>query len=131
VRLQRFDGLLAPAGQWAYLTDPSDGVVDLLALPDGNLLALERAFRVGSPQGYRNRIYLIDFAEATDVSDIPDLDAGGFTSVKKTLLWERNLGSTSTHDFEGIALGPILGAKVSASCSSTRTTLALNSISIR
>ena len=109
VRLQKFNDALAPAGQWAYSTDASAGVADLLALPDGNLLALERASGVGDPAGFRNRIYLINFAGATDVSGIDDLDDGDFTFVNKSLLWERHMGNTGTHNFEGIALGPSLG----------------------
>ncbi len=115
VRLQRFDHQLNPAGQWAYQTDSfgfdsglpaaRSGVADLLALPDGNLLVLERALGFG----YRNRIYLVDFSGATDVSGIGDLDGAAFTPVVKTLLWEKNMGSFSTRNFEGIALGPALG----------------------
>lgn len=121
VRLQRFDHLLNPAGQWAYQTDSfgfdsslttaeRSGVSDLLALPDGNLLVLERTLGIGFIPSYRNRIYLVNFAGATDVSSIPDLDGAVFTAVSRTLLWEKNMGSISTRNFEGIALGPALPA---------------------
>ena len=63
VRLQRFDDLLNPDGQWAYITDPypgapflgqeRSGVADLLALPNGELLVLERSF---SSLLFRSRI---------------------------------------------------------------------------
>jgi hypothetical protein len=119
VRLQKFDHALQPAGQWAYQTDSygedsslttaeRSGVSDLLALPDGNLLVLERALGFGFIPSYRNRIYLVDFSGATDVSGIADLDGATFTPVTKTLLWDKNLGSISTRNFEGIALGPAL-----------------------
>lgn len=119
VRLQKFDSNFNAAGQWAYLTDSygydsplttaeRSGVSDLLALPDGRLLVLERALGIGYIPSFRNRIYLVDFSGATDVTGIADLDNGGFTRVTKTLLWEKNMGSTTTHNFEGIALGPPL-----------------------
>ena len=119
IRLQKFDHLLNPAGQWAYRTDSfgfdsslttaeRSGVADLLALPDGNLLVLERALGIGFFPSFRNRIYLVDFTGATDVSGVADLDEATFTPVTKTLLWEKNFGSVSTRNFEGLALGPAL-----------------------
>ena len=119
VRLQKFDHLLNPAGQWAYQTDSfgfdsslttaeRSGVVDLLALPDGNLLVLERALGFGFVPSYRNRIYLVESSAATDVSGIADLDGATFTPVTKTLLWEKNHGSVSTRNFESLTLGPAL-----------------------
>jgi len=121
IRLQRFDHLLNAAGQWAYQTDSfgfdsslttaeRSGVSDLLALPDGSLLVLERTLGVDFIPSYRNRIYRVDFTGATDVSSIPDLDGAVYTPVSKTLLWERNMGSVSTRNFEGLALGPALPA---------------------
>jgi hypothetical protein len=112
VRLQRFgaDGL--PGGQWAYRTDPTpggplggyerSGVADLVALPGGELLALERAL---GNRGLRARIYSIDRSGATDTSEIARLEPGQFRHVAKTLLWEgRALGD----NFEGMALGAVL-----------------------
>jgi hypothetical protein len=124
IRLQRFNHLLAAAGQWAYQTDSfgfdnsftnaeRSGVSDLLALPDGSLLVLERTLGVDFFTSFRNRIYLVNFAGATDVSGIADLDGASFTPVSRTLLWERNMGSVQTRNFEGLALGaplPSLGA---------------------
>ena len=121
IRLQKFDHLLNGAGQWVYPTDSfgfdsslttaeRSGVSDLLALPDGNLLVLERTLGVDFIPSYRNRIYLVNFTGATDVSSIADLDGAVYTAVTKTLLWERNMGSISTRNFEGIALGPALPA---------------------
>lgn len=121
VRLQRFDHLLNPAGQWVYQTDSfgfdsslttaeRSGVSDLLALPDGNLLVLERTLGVAFIPSFRNRIYLVNFAGATDVSGIADLDGAVYTRVTKTLLWEKNMGSVMTRNFEGIALGAALPA---------------------
>ncbi len=128
VRLQRFDHLLNPAGQWVYQTDSfgfdsslttaeRSGVSDLVALPDGNLLVLERTLGVAFLPSYRNRIYLVSFAGATDVSGIADLDGAGYTRVTKTLLWEKNMGSVPTRNFEGLALGAALPAMGSNSYS--------------
>jgi hypothetical protein len=116
VRLQRFAGDdLGPAGQWAYLTDPlsatsqfttatRNGLVDLVALSDGGLLALERNFGGAIPT-FRSRIYAVDFTAASDVSDLASLAGGGFTAAGKTLLWE---GSFASSNFEGLTLGPLL-----------------------
>ena len=106
VRLQRFDEDLLPAGQWAYLTDNNGAVSELLALPDGELLTLERG-QVGGR--YQIRIYLVDFAGATSTSGLADLDAGGFITVSKSLLWEADWGTGLGHNFEGLALGPAIG----------------------
>lgn len=121
VRLQRFAGSSLAAGgqpaggQWAYLTDPlsgtsqwtsatRNGLVDLVALPDGGLLTLERDFGGAIPR-FRARIYAVDFTAASDVTDVPTLTAGGFMPVGKTLLWEDSFLSSN---FEGMALGPAL-----------------------
>ena len=114
VRLQKFDSALQPAGQWAYVTDPVagdiinpgrdvevSGVVDLIALPSGQLLVLERELGFGL---FRNRIYEVDFTGATDVSAIASLNGAPYTPVAKILLWEGFLGT----NFEGISLGPLL-----------------------
>jgi len=127
VRLQKFDGNMHPVAQYAYVLDPYPamirgplfllgheiiGLSELLVLPGGRLIALERAFAglVTGEAGLRNRIYLVDFTGATDVSK-GDL-AGGLegrkvTPVTKTLLWSRDWGATNSN-FEGMALGPRL-----------------------
>jgi hypothetical protein len=121
VRLQRFDYSLQPSGQWAYRTDSfgfdssltsleRSGVADLCALPDGQILVLERTLGTSFLPSFRNRIYLVSFAAATDTSQVPSLDSTPYVAVTKTLLWERNVGSVSTRNFEGIALGPALPA---------------------
>ncbi len=108
VRLQRLDTALAPAGQWAYRTEPGlgfVGVVDLLVAPGGELLVLERAL-TGS--GFTARIFAADFAGATDVTRIPALaELDTFAPVRKQKLWERSGGF---QNFEGMALGPELAS---------------------
>ena len=112
VRLQSFGGPeMAPQGQYGYLTDPisamspfvsveRSGLVDLVALPTGDVLALERELGGFVPL-FRSRIYLLDFSAATDVSALPSLADGGFTAVGKTLLWQ---GYFAFINFEGITL---------------------------
>jgi hypothetical protein len=112
VRLQRFDRDLRPSGQWAYRLDPVDGQVvvrdhgtglsDLVALPDGRLLALERSLGLG---GLRIRLYEVDVRGATDVSALPGLIDAHVSVAKKQLLWERTF---ARENFEGAALGPTL-----------------------
>lgn len=117
VRVQRFTGDdLTAAGQFGYLTDPiselspfvdveRSGLVDLLVLPNGQLLALERELGGFLPR-FRSRIYLVGLNDATDVAALPTLSAGGFTPVTKRLLWQGIFGLTN---FEGLTLGPQLG----------------------
>lgn len=108
VRLQRFDRSYQPNGQWAYVTDPtpdgvlppSSGVSDLVALPNGGLLVLERAYGLA---GLRMRLYEVDFSAATDVAALPTLARAHYTPVRKMLLWQRTFADAN---FEGAALGP-------------------------
>jgi hypothetical protein len=106
-------------GQWAYRTDSisgtpdngagqiRSGLVDLLALPTGGVLALERELGgASSYPDYRSRIYELDFTGSTDVTNFSSLNAGGFTSVGKTLLWQGDVGFFT--NFEGMTLGPQL-----------------------
>lgn len=116
VRIQEFGGAdFTPTGQYAYRTErigglspfitvERSGLVDLLALPDGRVLSLERELG-GFLPSFRSRVYLLDFSTATDVSALPSLTAGGFTPVGKTLLWQSVFLMSN---FEGITLGPRL-----------------------
>jgi hypothetical protein len=103
VRLQRFDASGAPNGQWAYLSEPGllVGVVELVALPTGDLLVLERALGI---QGFEARLFAVDFAGATETSALPSLAAGGVQPVTKSLLWTR----PTILNVEAISLGPNL-----------------------
>lgn len=124
VRLQRFrtvgQGTWRAEGQWAYRVDgvepflgraPS-GLVDLAVLPDGTLLALERAAGIVGLAGdlptaqvrFRSRLYAVDLRGALDTSRIERL-APSVTAVRKTLLWESTFPGLN---FEGITLGPPL-----------------------
>ncbi len=109
----------AVSSQFAYETDPiptgllpvpsvgklesRSGVSDLVALPDGRLLVLERSFLNQSiVSSLESRIYLVDFSGATDInSNTQGLKGQEFTPVGKTLLWSGSVGN-----LEGLALGP-------------------------
>ena len=117
VRLQKFDAAGSAAGQWAYVADAIEanlpqvaqeqsGVADMLVLPNGKVLVLEREVDlVGLALQFRNRIYEADFSGATDTSAIAGLDGAAYTPVAKTLLWEKYFPND---DFEGLTLGPKL-----------------------
>jgi len=127
VRLLRLDPEMRPGAQFAYRLDPwstriqspgflagreINGLSELVALPRGRLLALERAFcgDKGGNAGLRSRLYLVDPAGATDVSREPFLEGltgKTYTIARKTLLWQENWGLTNSN-FEGMTLGPTL-----------------------
>lgn len=115
-----------PDGQWAYLTQPigtdpwiyngdvkgRSGVAGLVALPDGSVLVLERALWGDNAwdSTFYNRIYWVDGTgegggRATDVSDIASLKDASYTRVKKTALFNKEVGWVN---YEGICLGPSL-----------------------
>lgn len=116
IRLLKYNFGLNPAGQWAYQTDPKGsniynpsaprcGVSDLLCLPDGTLLVLERYLGYG----FRSRIYQVGFTGATDISGLSALQGASYTAVGKTRLWSNDwpLGDTS-YNYEGMCIGPRL-----------------------
>ena len=117
VRIQQFDTSLTAVGQWGYQTDPitamnpfitaeRSGVVDILPWSSTELLVLERELGGAVVPTFRSRLYYVDTTTATDVSAFATIDAGGFTPLAKTLLWEDNFGTSS--NFEGMTYGPTL-----------------------
>lgn len=88
----------------ALINGARSGLSDLVALPDGRLLALERSFGLASPL-FLSRIYEINTA-ATDVrTQTTGLVAGTFSRCSKTLLY-----SGGHNNLEGLCLGPRLNA---------------------
>lgn len=114
VRLLRYtvsNGVVTPAQQYAYLTQPMhggaitggrSGVSALCRLPNGKLLLLERSL-AASLTPYQARIYELDFASATNVAAISSLVGATYTPVGKRLLYSGNLTK-----IEGLCLGPKL-----------------------
>ena len=83
--------------QFPYWVDPvhsSDdpersSMADLVGLPDGMLMTLERSAASGTPE-ILNRMYQVDYSSATDVSGAAfndGLDNATFTVATKTLVW--------------------------------------------
>ncbi len=117
VRLTRVTldaGAGAVSGQWAYFTEPMhggsitgarSGVCDLVAIPDGRVILLERSLALNFTGFFQGRLYELDFTGATDVLGLAAIPppSGPFTRVSKRLLWSGDLGN-----LEGIALGPRL-----------------------
>lgn len=114
LRYERRGGSYEPAGELAYVVDPIErrgtkfkvrGLVDLLPLPEGGLLSLEREYVEGF--GNEVQLFLVDTGGATDVSGVESLAAGGWTPVRKTLLYD--FGSAFEPDnLEGMTFGPEL-----------------------
>lgn len=115
VRLARIDATTeTPLAQYAWVVEPmhgptipfgppgQSGLSDLVALPDGSLLALERSLAFIDPL-FQTRIYRVDTGGATDVSPLASLDGEQFTPAGKTLLYAG--GHTN---LEGLCLGPRL-----------------------
>lgn len=67
----RRGGSYQPAAQYAYRTDPGLGLVDLVALSDTRLLALERGFTPGV--GNTVRVFRVSATGAPDVSGVASL----------------------------------------------------------
>jgi hypothetical protein len=125
VRLQRFTvngNTVTPSEEYAYVTEPihagigkpiCNGLSDLVVLPDGTLLALERSAIEGLPP-LETRIYQIDFSGATDISRgalAKGLIGQKYTPVKKTLLFDANAsGNPIGENLEGLCLGPKLAS---------------------
>jgi len=110
VRFQMFNSKWKPLEQYAYRTDPSTfrykgggtGVCDLLLLPTGELLVLER---VVFGLGLQVKIFQVDFKDATDTTKIKNLHEAKINPLGKTLLFEQYTG---TLNYEGLTLGPAL-----------------------
>lgn len=87
-----------------FAGEPLAGLVALVALGDGRLLALERAAAPGLPP-FKSRITLIETSAAGDVSDLAaDLADLLDRHLARTSLWEDSLGC----NLEGLCLGPRL-----------------------
>lgn len=118
VRLLRYEqrgGSFALAGELGYLIDPIErrgsafkirGVVDLLPLPEGGLLSLEREYVEGI--GTEVQLFLVDTAGATDVSGLESLAGEGWTPVRKTLIYDFARSGFVPDNLEGMTFGPAL-----------------------
>jgi len=121
IRLLRYDrqgDSWAPAAQHVYVLDPIEkrgiglhvrGLVDLLPLPEGGFLALEREFVAGV--GMEVQIFHVTTGGATDVSGLESLAGQSYTPVRKTLVYDfavsAGLGFVPDN-LEGMTFGPAL-----------------------
>lgn len=121
VRIVRFDPVSGrPVAEHAYPLDPVPappvppdgfavaGLVELLALGDGEVLALERSYVAG--RGFYLRLYRASLDGAGDVSGVDSLEDAGTAVVpvdKHLLLDLADLGA-ELGNVEGMALGPAL-----------------------
>jgi hypothetical protein len=91
--------------------EAENGVSEILALPGGELLVLERA-TVQSADGVHTnyvRLYAADAREASDVQALPALAGARFTPARKRLVLDfRTLGLPRIDNLEAMAFGPRL-----------------------
>jgi len=122
IRILRYEdrgrGGFKPAEEFFYLAESGQGVVEIAALSENELLVLERGFVAG--KGNTVRIFRVSLKGAEDVSDEPTLAEPGLFPVEKELLVDLAdcppSGATSPgtqqnpllDNFEALALGPRL-----------------------
>lgn len=128
----REDDTYRPAREFAYEVEPVEaapfppavtvsGLVELVALTNETLLALERTYIAekrgsgeGGPSLNRIRLYRLTLGGATDVSRLDSLAGVTFTPVHKTLLLDlsqlKGLSPelATLENFEGLSIGPML-----------------------
>jgi hypothetical protein len=122
VRIQRYrrtdlSSPWVPDGQWVYQTEKNPsimlankrvcGIAELLVMPDGKLVALERRLKFAkwTLPSIVCGLYEIDFEGATDVSSFTTLRNAEFKRVKKKCLFSANTGFGI---YEGVSFGPTL-----------------------
>jgi hypothetical protein len=100
-----------PFEQFGYPTEALSetglliGVAELLQLPSGQLLALERELVPGADGlSFNIALFEITTGSATDISGFPDLNGATFSPVEKKRLWHDTLPA----NFESMALSPEL-----------------------
>jgi hypothetical protein len=120
IRLIQYDvKTRSPEAQYAYQIDPVaypavpanafkiNGVPDILAINDHQLLVIERSFSTGRKPS-TIKVYLADRSAATDVSSIASLKNARFAPVKKKLLLNMDSLGIYIDNVEGVSLGPRL-----------------------
>jgi hypothetical protein len=120
LRYERRNGGFVPGAQFVYEVEPLQqkvgagfkirGLSDLLALPGGDLLALEREFVAG--RGFAIQLFRVSPAAATDVSGMESLAgplAGrNWTPARKTLVYDFARAGFIPDNLEGMTFGPTL-----------------------
>jgi len=122
IRILRYEnrgpGGFELAEEFYYQAEPGQGVADIVALSDSELLVLERGFVAG--EGNTVRIFRVSLKGADDVSSVESLAAPGLEPVEKELLVDLadcpSGGATTPgtqenpllDNYESLALGPRL-----------------------
>lgn len=108
-----------PQAQFAYQLDPVaypatppgtfkiNGVPDILAPNDHQLLVIERSFSTGRRPS-TIKVYLAELNGATNILNTKSLLTPGFTPVSKKLLLNMDELGIYTDNIEGVTLGPTL-----------------------
>ena len=108
-----------PIAEYAYKLDPVahqpnpvggfeiNGIPDILAINNHQLLVIERSFSVGR-KASTIKLYIGELNGATDVSNTLSLKAGDFHPIKKKLLLNMDNLGIFTDNIEGLTLGPTL-----------------------
>jgi hypothetical protein len=109
----------APIAQYAYQIDPVaypaipssafkiNGVPDILAINEHQLLVIERSFSSGRKPS-TIKIYLAELNGATDVSNTASLKTGSFIPISKKLLLNMDDLGIYIDNVEGVTFGPKL-----------------------
>ena len=88
IRILRYEdrgpGGFEPVEEYFYLAESGQGVVEIVALSEDELLVLERGFQSGV--GNTVRVFRVSLNGAEDVSDEPSLAAPGLEALEKELL---------------------------------------------
>lgn len=122
IRILRYEdrgpGGFVPVEEFFYLAEPGQGVVEIVALSESELLVLERGFEPGV--GNTVQIFRVSLDGAEDVSDEENLAAPGLEPLEKELLVDLAdcppSGATTPgtqpnsllDNFEALTLGPRL-----------------------
>lgn len=120
IRILKFNAKTKKSeAQFAYQIDPVaypanplgafkiNGVPDILAINDHQLLVIERSFSTGrNPSTIK--VYLAELNGATNVLNTKSLLNGGFTAVSKRLLLNMDELGIYTDNIEGVTFGPKL-----------------------
>jgi hypothetical protein len=91
--------------------EAENGVSEILALPDGELLVLERATVQDAAGAYTNyvRLYATDGRGASDVKALPGLRGAQYTPVRKRLVHDfSKQPMPRAHNLEAMSFGPRL-----------------------
>jgi hypothetical protein len=120
IRIIRFNvKTRKPVAQYGYRIDPVaftpqpagafriNGVPDILAINDHQLLVIERSFSTGRKPS-TIKVFLAEMKGAEDIASLPTIEGVPFHRVEKKLLLNMDLLGIYTDNIEGVTLGPKL-----------------------